>query len=108
MPIEINKRNGKALIRASAGETVTLANLQVGTEIVTAAAITSVYWTVAGGSITVKRGGTTVLVLTDGQDNWILDGANAIVTGKTDNIIIEVVGVGTILLEVNKTSDGEK
>lgn len=109
MPIEINKRNGKAIIRATASETVTLANLQVGSEVVTAAAINSVYWTVANGTITVARGANTVFVLTEGQDNWILDGDFGVIKDSTANVAItfSAGAAGTILLEVNKKSDGE-
>jgi hypothetical protein len=109
MPIETNKRNGRALTRSITTETITLANLQVGTEIVTAAAICGVDWTVANGTITVARGANNVLVLTEGQDGWDFIGDGAIVKDETASVVVtfSAGAVGTCILILNKKSDGE-
>ncbi len=109
MPIETNRRGGRVLTRSIATETITLADLQVGTEVVTAAAICGVDWTCANGTITIARGANNVLVLTEGQDNWDFIGDGAIDTDETAsvNITFSAGTVGTCILLLNKKSEGE-
>lgn len=103
MPIIQNKKNGKAVIKVvNASETITLAQLAVNGENVRASAITSVYWT---GPCTVTRGGTLILGLTDGQDNWIFEGDFAL--REQANASYDIVANGTIIIEVNKITEIE-
>lgn len=106
MAIEQNKKRGKAVIRMTANGTVSLANLQLAGETVRAAHITAVFWT---GPWNVLRGANTVLKLTDGQDNWILEGNYAITEGADQDFVFQNgTPEGTIVLVVNKITEDEQ
>ena len=105
MPIIQNKKNGKAVIKCIASETIPLANLAVGDEVVRGASICAVFWT---GPWTVVRGANTVLQLTDGQDSWELEGDYAISQDESGSFVFTVgAPAGTIIIEVNKKSGDE-
>lgn len=100
MPVEHSKKNGRAIIRMVANGTITLADLQVGGEVIKRAEILAVWWT---GPWNVVRGANTVLQLTDGQDGWNLDGEASIKDGSTQSLVFtHGVPAGTIIIEVNK------
>ena len=100
MPIASNARERNCIIRATSAETITLANTQVGSEVVVGLGITGVYWT---GDWTVKRGSNVLLVLNDGQDSWDLMGWGSLREWKDQSIVLEQGTVkGTILLNVTK------
>lgn len=106
MPVEQNKKRGKAVIRMVANGTITLADLQLAGETVRAASITAVYWT---GPWTLTRGANTVLQLTDGQDNWELEGDVALNDGSDQSFVFSHgTPAGTIILEVNKLTEDEQ
>lgn len=109
MPVENNRRSGRAMTRSIGSETITLADLQVGTEVVTASAIVGVDWTVANGTITIARGANTVLVLTEGQDGWDFIGDGGIDKDDTGSYVItfSTGAVGTCIMLLTKKSDGE-
>ncbi len=103
MPIIQNKKNGKAVIKVVNGsETITLSQLAVDGENVRSSAITAVYWT---GPCTVTRNSVLILNLTDGQDNWILDGDFTI--REQANSSYDLVANGTLIIEVNKITEVE-
>lgn len=102
MPIVKNQTKGIALIRATANETITSANLVVANtgEVVTAMGITRIWWS---GNTTIARGANTILVLT-GTGDWNLAGwGDALDEGANSDIVITTTG--TVLLEVKKVPD---
>jgi hypothetical protein len=106
MPVEQNKKGGKAVIRMTANGTISLANLQLAGETVRAAYITAVYWT---GPWNVVRGANTVLQLTDGQDSWMLEGDVALRDGGDQSLVFSHgTPAGTIIVEVNKITQDEQ
>jgi hypothetical protein len=111
MPIIQNKRNGKFVIREIANATYSVANVTLANtatsepDDVVGMGITELYWT---GEWTVKRGANTILVLSDGQDNWIFDGDFALREYPAADIVITAGSVaGTIILVGNKYRSDE-
>jgi hypothetical protein len=99
MPIVQNKVGSTAVIRCTANETFTLANLQVGSETVTGLGIMQVYF---AGDWTVARGSNTKLVL-NGQDNWIFDGVTEIKDDSAGTLVItNGTNPGTLIVVVRK------
>ena len=109
MPVIQNKKLGSAVIRATANETINVQSLAIDGEVIKGVSIIEIYWT---GPWTVKRGANTILSLTDGQDNWILDGVTALKEDYAADIVLEASNsalgqTGTIILEVKKYTDPE-
>lgn len=107
MPVINNKRGGPATILAIANTTVTLEDLQVGNEIVTAAQIRMVDFCASNnGTWTVKRGANTILSLS-GAANFSFAGTSfgSIGIDEAASIVLECSTEGTIILHVSKTSD---
>ena len=107
MAIINNKRGGTATILATANTTVSLADLEVGDETVTAAQIRMADYCANGGGVwTIKRGANTILALT-GSANFDLVGSGfgAIALDETATIVCECTSTGTLILHVSKTSD---
>lgn len=105
MPVIINKRGGKAVIRVTnASETITLANLQLAGETVREAHITAIHWS---GPCTVTRNAVLILNLTDGQDSWDMRGDIALNEQGNQSIAV-VATAATIIMEVNKITADEQ
>ena len=103
MPIALNSKKKGCVIRATADETISLANTQVDGETVIGLGITEVFWT---GDWTVKRGANTLLVLTDGQDSWDFTGWGSLKEWMDQPIVLTQGTVkGTIVLGCTKYND---
>lgn len=103
MAVINNKKGKSALIRLTGTGTVALTDLQIGSEVVTEAAVTSVAWSSAG-TITVARGANTIFALS-GSGQWNLnEGGGAIAEDSPASIVVTMSGAGTILLGVSKKS----
>jgi hypothetical protein len=107
MAIINNKRGGTATILATSNTTVTLANLQVGDETVTAAQIRMADFCANGGGVwTIKRGANTILELASAANfDFAGSGFGSIATDETASIVCECTTTGTLILNVSKTSD---
>lgn len=105
MPIIQSKKNGKAGSRDIANATYQLSDFVIGGEVINGIGITEIYWT---GNWIVKRGANTILVLSDGQDNWILEGDLVLNEFPAANVVIETgATAGTLILIYNKYNEGE-
>lgn len=107
MAIINNKRGGTATILLTANGNVSLADLQVGDETVTAAQIRMVDYCANGNGVwTINRGANTILQLA-GSANFDLAGTGfgSISTDETASINVTCSSTGTVIIHVSKTSD---
>lgn len=103
MAVVNNKKGGNAVIRQTVTGNVTLADLQTGGETVSAASISSLAWS-TNGSITIARGANTIINLHN-TGQWDLNIAGgALAEDKAADFVITIVGGGTVLIGVSKTS----
>ena len=117
MSIIINRPGTSAVIHVTANATInavgntTNSTIATGSEVLTGAAITQVFWGGAGdGYWTISRNSTLLLTLTDTGTMDFAGSGCSLIANSAENIDIKLVGTGNghLLMEVQKipTSTG--
>lgn len=105
MPFEItNTLRSSSIIRVTGTgfANVQLANLATSAnETVTSASIKRVMWS-TGGTVTVERGGETILTLYGSGDLRPSDSGHVIANNSTSNMNVSISTGGTAIIEVTK------
>ena len=102
----VNRLRSTSVIRVDGASTTTLvlANLSADVnETVTSASIKRVNWTTTG-SITISRGGTNILTLSNNGEMRLDDYGFSIANNSTGNIVITVTTGGSAIIEMSKTA----
>jgi hypothetical protein len=112
MSVIINRLGTSAVIHTAANATYVVAgnsatsNIATGSEVITGGSITQAWWGVAnGGYWEVKRGSSTVLILTESGYADYAGAGVSLVANSTGNVVITLNGsnAGYCMLEIQKT-----
>lgn len=98
MPIVYNKRDEFVVIRATANETYSLANVQLSQEQVNGLEVKEVFFS---GNCTIARGSNTLLIL-NGTDHWRLDQAYVALTESANATLVLTVTNGSMIVVADK------
>lgn len=98
MPIVYNKRNEFVVIRATANETYSLANVQLSEETVIGLEVKEIFFS---GNCGIARGANTLLTL-NGTDHWRLDQAYVALTEFPAADVTLTVTSGSMIVVLDK------
>ena len=105
MTIYNNKLGGHAVIQLNGAGTTTinLADLAIGTEVVSGLIITGICWS-TNGSITIARGANTAASLHNAGQWDLSKCGGAMSADRAATIVVTIATGGSILLSVSKNS----